>query len=122
MSLAYYPNFEHLLEGFDPVTVFDGKALAKASDALMVIAKRLKVTSLEEFFGAVPELDDIDIEERWFNPEEGLKTVIALTDYLQQHPKVIPVQKAVIEDLQNLQKVLELAQQSNIRWHLAIDF
>ena len=122
MSLAYYPNFEHPVEGFDPVTAMDGKRLAKASDALTGIAKRLKVIPIEEFFGAVPELDGVDIKERWFSPEEGLTTVIALTDYLQQHPKIVPSQQRVTEDLQDLQKILELAQQKKIRWHLGINF
>ncbi len=125
MSLAYYPCFEKLLEGIDPAIAIDGKMLAKASDKLTVIAQQLKVTPLEGFLGVLLDIElDIDIEELWFEPSEGLISVDALLAYLEKTPKAVPHQEDVISDLQGLKEALELAQQhkTKTRFSLAIDF
>ena len=123
MSLAYYPCFEKLLEGIDPAIAIDGKMLAKASDKLTIIAQQLKVTPMEGFLGAVPYIElDVEMEELGFEPSEGLTSVDALLAYLEQTPKAVSGQEGVISDLQGLKEVLEMAQQHNTRFSLAIDF
>ncbi len=120
MSLAYYPVLE---ASFDIDPLMDGKFLAKVSDKLTIIAKQLKVTPLEDFLGAVPDIElDLEIEELWFEPSEGLTSVDALLDYLEQTPKAFPHQEDVISDLQGLKEVLKMAQEQKTRFSLAIDF
>jgi hypothetical protein len=118
MGLAYFPVLE---ASENSPTVVDGKCLARVFDKLTILAQQLKVTPLEGFLGGVPDID-LDIEEIWFEPLDGLNTVRALLDHLEQTPNIYRSQDGIISDLLGLKDVLETAQQRKVRWHLAIDF
>ena len=56
--------------------------------------------------------------EQWFDPNEGLRTVRGLLDYLRRHP----VAPDVAEDLEAMEQVLTAAAEQGVRFHLAVDF
>jgi hypothetical protein len=124
MGVAYYVSFEKSIEGIDPSILVDGKRLAQHSETLSTIAEHSKVSSLESFIGGIPDLEDveeIETDEQWFDPQEGLRTAKIFIEFLMKHANVVSHQESVIEDLSNLKAALEFAQIHNTLWHLAID-
>ena len=88
MSVAWYIVLQREILGFDPRV--NGKILARTGNVLEALAKHAGVVPLMEFFSAAPDervefaedhglnVEDIPVElptEKWFSPEEGLKTV-----------------------------------------------
>jgi|SRR5579885_644877 hypothetical protein len=125
MSVAWYVVLEREIPGFDPFV--NGKALAKAGDALDAIAKRSGVKPILSFFSLTPEMAAFaenegalpsKVEETWYMAGEGLKTVRMLLQELEQNSANDPV----VKDLEDFRRVLETLQQHNVRWHLAVDF
>jgi hypothetical protein len=127
MSSAWYIVLERKIPGFPHFT--GGKALARMGDQLEAIAEKEGVRPLMKFFSisaeeysaiaepewpAAPELPPL----QWFSAEEGLRTVRALTEAA----KTGAFDQRVIDDLVELGKILEIANQHHVRWHLAVDF
>ena len=57
--------------------------------------------------------------ERWFPADDGLATVRALLDRLDQHPELLRGSSHVAEDLKRLEEILAEAEVLEIGWHLA---
>jgi len=141
MGVSVYPVLNKEVPGFD-VTEVSGKALAKAvfeEGSAFAVLERFNSQGAEwlaDFIagqtGQEPSLIEVPAEE-WFAPEEGLLVVRSLLDLLRSpSPSGRPMPPAgweageftqgLTDDLQNLKKVLLLAEEHKARFHLAIDF
>jgi hypothetical protein len=56
--------------------------------------------------------------EKWFSPDDCLKTINALLDYAENQK----FDARVAADLREFKSVLENAKQNGVGWHLAVDF
>ena len=132
MGAALYVVLERAapdLEG-----LINGKALSRFEQELRYAAARLEVDPLMGFFSmsaadarfAAEELAAIGEEvpesaqERWFDPDAGLRTVAALLAWVDtEPPTALPGAR---KDLLDFQRVLREAKQRGLRWHVAVDF
>jgi hypothetical protein len=133
MSLAYYIVVKPKGKGFDPT--LDGKAIGHANQKAMTkLCKTLKVRPLEDFVSqdlielaefledeGVDAPDNLTAEE-WFTAEEGLATVRALRQHLDENPKALKDSAAICADLAEYERVLEQIKKKKVQWHLAVDF
>lgn len=128
-----------VVEGEDPGfdTFVNGRSLARHEDALEKLALRQSVRPLIEFFSADENSMALLIEEgagdqellrrlpppQWYSPSDGLKTVQALLQALQDDPQQLGTEgKQVISELKEYQEVLEKASERKMRWHLAVSW
>ena len=128
-----------VVEGEDPgYDIFvNGQALARNEDALERLAHKLSVAPLLEFFSAdrnsmallldqgtgSPEWASHLPQPQWFVPDEGLRTVRALLDFLAMAPVALGSDSAAIErELREYESVLRKTQQHGLRWHLAVSW
>jgi hypothetical protein len=128
-----------VVEGEDPgYDIFvNGHALARNEDALEKLAMRLNVKPLLEFFSADQNSMALLLEEgagdpewaktlpppQWFSPEDGLVTVRALLDYLQDAPTALGTEtEAVLNELAEYARVLEKTMKHSLRWQLAVSW
>ena len=131
--MAYYIVLQRNLPGFDHRV--NGKALARASELLEGLAREASVESLMDFFGAprqelaeFAEDHGIDFNQeaievpakRWFSPDDGLRTVSALTDAVKNRKPEHA--EEILRDLQDFRRVLEAARTNGIGWYLAVDY
>ena len=133
MSVAFYIVLERKIPGLDHSV--NGKALGRAGEVLDTLAQEAGAQPLMDFFSASPEelaglAEDLgmDLKEeatklapvKWFSANEGLKTVRALARAVDngktEHAE------AILDDLKEFNKVLEVAADNGVGWHLAIDF
>lgn len=135
-ALYIVPEGELSIDSF-----ISGKPMARAMEALDLVADAAGVPALFEFLDASEFLeefgdfeDDLDpegLEDQkaasavlWFEPAAGLKTVDALLQALKNHPETTlgetPLED-VVEDLQDLRQVLVACQKENVRFHLSVD-
>jgi hypothetical protein len=107
----------------------NGKAVAKAGEMLDTLAKKKGVPTLMSFFNASPEglagfAEDHGVKleqqppEKWFSAEDGLGTVNSIIKGGEKRQ----LDTRTIADLREFQKVLEVAKQNGVGWHLAVDF
>ena len=75
-----------------------------------------------EDFGLDDEEELEMAPEQWFEPEEGLASVRALTRSLEEHPEALSNTEAVLQDLRAFDLVLTAAQDRGLKWHLGIDY
>jgi hypothetical protein len=131
MSVAWYIVLERKISGFDHSV--NGKALGHASEVLKALAEKAGVQSLMDFFSAsaedlagFSEDQSVDLNKtklpptKWFSAEEGLKTVCALIQEVQNGE--IEQADKIVDDLTEFKNVLEVARNNGVGWHLAIDF
>jgi hypothetical protein len=107
-----------------------GKALSKAEARLRIVASKLGVEPLMEFYGA----DDTEMareffagnpesfKTKWFEAQVGLNSVRALLDYLERDPDSVERPSAVIADLKDFERVLSECASRGLRWHLEVDY
>ena len=120
MGVAYYPEFEREIPGYDPSVAVSGKAVARAMDQLEAICKRLGLTPLLDFYSesneeafdkigeeVPPDLRDEPI--KWSEPELGLRTASGLIEHLTNHPDELPDVARVCEDLEAFRQVFKTA-------------
>jgi hypothetical protein len=118
---------EREIPGFGPSV--NGKAVAKAGAILDTLAKKKGVPTLMSFFSASPEelagfAEDHGVKleqqppEKWFSAEDGLGTVNSIIEKRENSR----LDARTISDLREFQKVLEVAKQHAVGWHLAVDF
>lgn len=137
MGLSIYPVLEKPIAGFD-VTGMDGKSLAKAlpkEDDGSIFAPILGFISIdpEQFADLLgdEELDDDlpELEEQWFLPQDGLAAIQPMVDALRTQAdewlSYIPAGSEgigrILDDLEALEHVLNLAQENGVRFHLRFD-
>ena len=128
-----------VVEGEDPGfdTFVNGRSLARHEDALEKLALRQGVRPLIEFFSADENSMALLIEEgagdqellrrlpppQWYSPADGLKTVHALLQALEDDPQQLGTEgKQVISELKEYQEVLEKTKERELRWHLAVSW
>jgi hypothetical protein len=130
MSVAHYIVLQREIANLDHGV--NGKSLGRSSNVLDTLAKEVGVRPLIEFFSANPDELTAFAEseglvmaanppaEQWFPAEEGLRTVRAL----MQAAKVRKIERLedIMRDLEEFQKVLEVASENDVGWHLAVDF
>ena len=130
MSLGIYPVFQPTLAGsrFEAL----GEVLAANYEILDEIAMSANLTPFTAFadnravpddFGGDPdELAEIMGEwDEWFNPADGAVAMQALADHLSTNPEAAAQCEQlnqVIEELQELTRVLELAASQVIQFRL----
>jgi hypothetical protein len=132
MGVAYYPVFERKIDGYNPSVLVNGKPIARAMARLEEICKRLGITPLmgfysesnEEVFAKIGEPVPPGMREdpvRWSEPEQGLRTVVGLMDYLRDYPAELPDAARIREDLEGFRQVFLKAQEHQTRFRLRID-
>lgn len=106
-----------------------GKAIARAEPIFMKqlhedqrsLSDFVSVSNDEmaDFFD--DEGDMPEIETKWFDPADGIRTLDAYLG-LMKSLKALPDRDDVAEDLNAMRSVLERAKQTGDRWRLGIDF
>jgi hypothetical protein len=135
MSASMYIVVEGEDPGFDIFVT--GHALARNEDALERLAEKLSVRPLLEFFSADrnsmallldqgagnPEWTEHLPQPQWFLPEDGLRTVRSLLDFLAMAPYALGSDTESIErELREYETVLRKTAQRSLRWHLAVSW
>jgi len=128
-----------VVQGDDPGydIYVNGRALARHEDALEKLAVQIGVKPLIEFFSADENLMALLVEggagdaelmkqlppPQWFRGEDGLLTVRALIDALQDEPQVLGSEGVlVLEELREYEVVLCKTAERGTRWHMAVSF
>lgn len=125
MGAAYYIVLEREIDGLN--TMIDGKSLARTADILDAMAPELGVRPLSEYLSIDPaqaaefmegegaDVGDINLSPlRQFSAQDGLTTVRALMTR--------PEAQAAIHDLKDCERILSVAAQHQVGWHLEVDF
>ena len=119
MGAALYIALEQEIPSFDPF--LNGKALSQASDRLTELATSLGVRPLREFFSADPDTIAEFLDEgteappqTWFTASDGLSTVRTLRAHLAANPSAVPKHDMVIEDLNDMERILTTASDHNV--------
>ena len=135
MSASLYIVVEGEDPGFD--IFVNGHALARNEDALERLAERLSVQPLLEFFSADrnsmallldqgagdPEWTTHLPQPQWYSPDEGLRTVRALLDFLTISPAALGSETDfVVRELREYETVLRKTSVRRLRWHLAVSW
>jgi hypothetical protein len=129
---SYYIVLEKDIPNFD--VYVNGNALAKESDSLEKLAKKIGVTTVLSFFSVSPEEVNSLLEEgqtieslgikvpakKWFSAKDGLNTVRKLINHLDELET--PKREQTLSNLKEFERVLEAANQAGVRWHLAIEY
>lgn len=118
------PKFDHHV---------NGHTLSRYEREMAQVAAECGVKGLMEFFGmstddvaglvedAGGELSETEITtDRWFPAADGLATVRALLDYLQEHPKTAGAGD-LAKELETWQDVLSRAAREGVRWRLEVE-
>jgi len=128
-----------VVEGEDPgFNIFvNGHALARNEDALERLAERLSVRPLLDYFSADrnsmalllehgtgnPEWTENLPQAQWFAPEDALRTVRALLDFLAMSPVALGSDtELVARELHEYEVVLAKTALHGLRWHLAVSW
>jgi hypothetical protein len=128
-----------VVEGDDPGfdTFVNGRSLAQHEDALERLALRLGVCPLIEFFSADENSMSLLIEEgagnpdlihrlpppQWYTPQDGLNTINAMLQALEEDPRQLGSESEhILSELLDYAKVLKKALDRDLRWHLAISW
>ena len=135
MSASFYIVVEGEDPGFD--TFVNGHALARNEDALERLAERLSVQPLLEFFSADrnsmallldqgsgnPDWTSHLPQPQWFAPEDGLRTIRSLLDFLAMAPAALGSDTEIVErELREYETVLRKTAFRDLRWHLAVSW
>ena len=135
MSESYYINLEQPLDDIDIMP--SGKAVAKMMDRIDEITDEIGVTRLSDFVaGDGEDMSELVEQEgwdlggfaataggaHWFDASDGLDSVRALLGYIESDPDSIKRAKALMEELREFEKVLEIAQTHNVRFRFESDY
>ena len=125
MGVAYFIVLERKIDGLD--TMIDGKSLAQTAEVLDAIASQLGVRPISEFISVDPaeaadfmsgegvDVGDMELPAlQQFSTEDGLATVRALLSRPEAQP--------AIRDLRDCDRILSIAAQHGVGWHLEVDF
>ena len=121
MGAAFYIALEKKIDGLD--TLMDGKKLSRHIESLDTVARQLGVRPLSEFISMDAEgladvlgndADGIEVPPlRLFPAQDGLATVRALLSRPESQP--------ALDDLNDCERILDIAAQHGMGWHLQID-
>jgi hypothetical protein len=134
MGTALYPILEKKIKGLDPSLEVSGKALSRHAEMIDVACKALGIKTVWDFYDESPEevqdhlAEDMspELEKtlkaqplKWSDASEGVAWVQALRSQLAKQSDVAA--KAVIDDLNALERVLARAVKEKSRFRLALD-
>lgn len=125
MSVAYFLVLDNPSPGFD--TFVNGKFVGKEADRLNRIARELGLKSIDDFvsmdaFDVEDDLGDMpEMEQVWFEPDEGLTWVQSLADHIRNHSQGLKNPKGVLDDLAEYIHVLKQAETAGCRWRFEVD-
>jgi hypothetical protein len=128
-----------VVEGEDPgYNIYvNGRTLARYEGAVESLAISLGVKPLLEFFSADQNSMALLIEEgggnpgilqqlpppQWYAPADGLDTVYALIEALEEDPHQLGTEgPEVLTELREYATVLEKTSERNLRWHIAVSW
>ena len=133
MGAALFVVLDSEIDGLD--SFIDGKALSRAEPTLSAYCSDNGLADLMSFFSADPaeaaeflQAEGIDSEMpelppvQWFSPEIGLRTVRGLLTGIQDGRLKVTDADAVTSDLSGLERILTVASERKVKWHLAVDF
>jgi hypothetical protein len=128
---ALFIAFEHELPDADLSA--HAPAMVEHEELLADIADELHVPPLMHFFHKSAEdmeefvedevegQDDAeDAQELWFDAEEGRNSIDSLLHHFDDHPAETP--DGVTDELRAFDKILEQAEEHQVRWHFEMDF
>jgi hypothetical protein len=123
MGVAIYPRIQGVSESW--VYEISGKALAAQRERLHKMVKGQGLKDLLEYF--VPSKEDAEevgaeVEEKWFQPDEGIEIIDAMTAAVDTHPAGIDRIENVKADLQAFRSILERAKAEGRMWNLSMDY
>lgn len=130
MGVAVFVSLEKEIADVHPLDL-DGKLLAKAQDALDEFVSRqglktiAEMTSfsdeeIEDFFDEETEVPQN--EELWFSASDGLATIRAMLNHLNENPHFVKRSDDVREDLLGIETILVAADAQQSRFHFSLDF
>jgi hypothetical protein len=125
-------------ESADPKAEFFGLELSRADKALTKLAKQLKVPPLSSFVSVDVEDQEMLAElaeeagedisgwkpdpVKWFEPDEGRKTVAALVKRLTDDEKAVKKRAEILQELEELQAALVGIGKKKAKWRFWIDY
>ena len=109
MGSALYVSIKDKSSNLD--TLMNGKALARAWEALDQIAEKLKLPNLNKLCNNV-----------WKSPEKGLPIFEAYLTYITQYPESVPDTEGVVEDLKDIIRLIGEASKLGTKWRLLLDY
>jgi len=130
MGYALYISLQTPIDGFDHVSVLDGKSIGANEEFFASKVKGTATKSLNEFLSVSAEdmegfFDDADdmpeVKEEWFEPSDGLETVRAYLDILEESTEGLDTPELIIDDLKAIELILKKADQHSVKWHLSCD-
>src|SRR5262245_30181977 len=130
MAHGWRVVLQQVLSG-DAANADSGKALLYYQRQIDELAERLELVPLSRFFsrsphdiaaylrtqGVEPNLDDLP-EEEWYDAADGLRTARGLLEALADAPKSVPQPEKIIADLQEIERILIVAERETTRFHL----
>jgi hypothetical protein len=134
MGLGLVFVLEKDIPGVEPER-FQGKILASERHTLDSIAHDLDLRGLGEFVAfshaqAEALAEDMKFDAptagsqsgRWFSPAEARKVVLAVRDHLTDNLDEVMDPDAVLEELDSLSKLLEIAEAHHVGFRLSVDY
>ena len=109
MGVALYIAIKDKPDEFDGF--MSGKDLARAWDALNVIAVIIDVPTIDKL-----------CSNAWKNPDKGLPIFQKYLDYIKENPASIENANYVIEDLEDVLRLIGEAKKLNSKWRLCLDY
>jgi len=109
MGSALYVSIKNPPSDLD--TMMNGKALAKAWEALDTVAPKLGVPSITKL-----------CNNSWKAPEKGLPAFEKYLQYVETNPTAVPSAQEVIEDLKDVIRLISVAQCLGTKWRLLLDY
>ena len=109
MGSALYISIKNPPPDLD--TMMNGKALAKAWEALDAVAAKL----------GVPPLNKL-CNNSWKAPEKGLPAFEKYLQYVKTNPTAVPNAHEVIEDLKDVIRLVSAARGLGTKWRLLLDY
>jgi len=138
MSAVLYVVLEREIPTID--NIFRGEALGRMEPRLRRMCRELGVPNLSRFISedadSLAERYEEDFDnlaevapeltaaatERWFGAGDGLVTVRALITKLRQEPDTVRRSEEVLQDLEDLERILGEADSHAVRWYLAAEY
>ncbi|MFI4874136.1 MAG: hypothetical protein ACIALR_02300 [Blastopirellula sp. JB062] len=132
MSMSVFPVFHPELTGVE--FSVEGKLLFDEFETLDGIAEAIDATRFSAFGDDRPIPEDFDGDEEdleealgpwdeWYAPDEGLKTMIALIEAIEEEPDFaaqFDQPKAVLAELREMRRCLELAAARGAQFRLEL--
>jgi len=109
MGSALYISIKNPPSTLD--TMMDGKALARAWEALDVVAAKINEPNINKLCNS-----------SWKAPEKGLPIFEKYLQYVIANPSEVPDAPSVIDDLKDIIRLIAEAQNLGTKWRLLLDY